>query len=64
MSAITIRKSNIIAQDNDTITIELPDERAQVHKLDYAKVKAARGILKGKTDNYIAHVERLRKEWE
>ncbi len=65
MPTMIIPKKNIISEDEETITIQLPDiPKTGKRKIDYSKVEAARGILKGKADKLLAHVKRLRQEWE
>ncbi len=65
MPIVTIQKEQVISQDEKTITIDLPETLISKRKtLDYSKVEAARGILREKADKMLAHVKRLRREWE
>lgn len=65
MPIVTIQGEQVISQDEKTITIDLPETLLSERKLlDYSKVEAARGILGKKADKMLAHVKRLREEWE
>lgn len=65
MPIVKISKDCLIDQDQDSITLNLPDDLLTTDRksIDYDKIAQARGILKGKKNDLIAYSEKIRQEW-
>ncbi len=64
MPIIKIPKQYLINQNEEFITVDVPDSLISLWQRDYAKVNKAKGLLKDKRDKMFAHVETIRQEWE
>lgn len=65
MAIVKISKDCLISEDQDSITLNLPDDCLKTDKIrDYDKIAQVRGILKAKKKDLIAHTQKLRQEWE
>jgi hypothetical protein len=65
MAIVKIPKYCLISQDQDSITLNLPDDYLKIEPTrDYEKIEQARGLLKSKRQDLIAHSQRCRQEWE
>jgi hypothetical protein len=65
VAIIKLPKKEVIAQDEETITVDLPESIAAVRKkIDYSKILQSKGILKDKKEKFLEYAERTRKEWE
>jgi hypothetical protein len=60
MPIFKIPRHHLISQDEDSITINLPDSMLSPWKKDYEKVTQAKGILKGKKAAILNHLATLR----
>ncbi len=67
MAIVKISKDCLIDQDQDSITLNLPDDLLTIttdrKSIDYDKIAQARGILKGKKNDLIAYSQKIRQEW-
>lgn len=64
MTIVKIPRQYLIAEDQDSITIDLPESIVKQLRYDYSKVKRAQGILKDRKAEMLAHLAQLRQEWE
>jgi hypothetical protein len=56
---IKIPKHYLVSQDEDSITVDVPESMLLYWKNDYEKITKAKGILKDKKE-----VDTLRQEWD
>lgn len=64
MSIIKIPRHYLVSQDEDSITIDLPESMLLNWKRDYGKITQAKGILKDKKAAIMTHLDNLRQEWD
>jgi len=64
MPVIKIPKHYLVSQDEDSITVDVPESMLLHWKKDYEKIANAKGILKDKSEALLAHLNTLRQEWE
>lgn len=64
MPIVKIPRRYLVAQDDDSITVDLPESMMAIFQRDYSKVAQAKGILKHKKADLIRHAETIRQEWE
>ncbi|MBW4540326.1 MAG: hypothetical protein KME43_14440 [Myxacorys chilensis ATA2-1-KO14] len=64
MSIVKIPKQYLIAEDDDSITVDLPEPALKRLQKDYQKVEQAQGILKDRKEEILSHLSTLRQEWE
>lgn len=64
MPLIKIPKHYLISQDEDFITIDIPESMLLDWQKDYEKISKAQGILKHKKAAMLAHLDNLRQEWD
>jgi hypothetical protein len=63
MPIIKIPRHYLISQDEDLITLDLPESILSPGKKDYGKITQAKGILKDKKAAILIHLDNLRQEW-
>ncbi|MFY7805405.1 MAG: hypothetical protein ACOVQ7_18455 [Limnoraphis robusta] len=64
MPIIKIPKQYLIDQNEEFITLDVPDSVVSMWQRDYAKVAKAKGLLKNKRDKMLAHLNTIRQEWD
>ncbi|WP_414565221.1 MULTISPECIES: hypothetical protein [unclassified Anabaena] len=64
MPLIKIPKHYLVYQDEDSITVDVPESMLLNWKKDYDKISQAQGILKHKKEDILAHLNILRQEWD
>ncbi|MCG6137782.1 MAG: hypothetical protein MET45_24630 [Nostoc sp. LLA-1] len=64
MPLIKIPKHYLVYQDEDSITVDVPESMLLNWKKDYKKISQAQGILKHKKEELLAHLNILRQEWD
>ncbi len=64
MPIIKIPRHYLVSQDEDSITVDIPESMLLPWKKDYEKITKAKGILKDKKEAILAHLETLRQEWD
>jgi len=64
MPFIKIPKDCLIFQDENSITIDIPESVLLSLTKDYQKIFKAKGILKYKRDSLLSHLNNLRQEWD
>jgi len=64
MTIVKISRQYLIAEDQDSITIDLPASVVKQLRHDYSKVKRAQGILKDRKAEMLSHLDQIRQEWE
>ncbi len=64
MPIIKIPKQYLIDQNEEFITVDVPASVVSLWQCDYAKVARAKGLLKHKRDNMLAHLHTIRQEWD
>jgi ABC-type microcin C transport system permease subunit YejB len=60
MPLITIAKSYLVSEDENSITLDLPESFLESLQRDYKKVAKAKGILKHKKEAILAHLDVIR----
>ncbi|MFM5887730.1 MAG: hypothetical protein ACKPFD_12480 [Dolichospermum sp.] len=63
MTLIKIPKHYLVSQDEDSITIDVPESILLNWQKDYEKISKAKGILKHRKSAMLAHLDHLRQEW-
>ncbi|MCM0592052.1 MAG: hypothetical protein HEQ35_24395 [Gloeotrichia echinulata IR180] len=63
MPIIKIPRHYLVSQDEDSITVDLPESMLLLWKKDYEKITKAKGLLKHKKQAILIHLETLRQEW-
>ena len=63
MPIIKIPKHYLVEQDEDSITVNIPESMLLNWQKDYHKVFQAKGIFKHKKEAILAHLDSLRQEW-
>ncbi|GAC1467432.1 MAG: hypothetical protein NVS2B14_14270 [Chamaesiphon sp.] len=61
---IKIPRDYLVSQDEDSITISVPESMLLHWRKDYEKITRAKGILKGKKKAILSHLDSLRQEWD
>ena len=62
---VQLPRKRLIGMDEKTVTLDLPESLSKYReKVDYAKVRRAEGILKGKRVRPLAYQRAVRSEWE
>lgn len=61
---IKIPRHYLVSQDEDSITVDVPESIFLHWKRDYEKITKAKGILKGKKEEILTHLDALRQEWD
>ncbi len=64
MPLVTILKRYLVSEDEDSITLDLPELVLALLQRDYGKVKKAKGILQHQKEAILAHLDAVRGEWE
>jgi hypothetical protein len=64
MTIVRVPRQYLIAEDQDSITIDLPESVVNQLRHDYSKVKRAQGILKDRKAEMLSHLAQIRQEWE
>ncbi|QLE55557.1 hypothetical protein [Nostoc sp. TCL26-01] len=64
MPLIKIPKNYVLYQDEDSITVDIPESMLLNWQKDYEKISQAKGILKHKKAAMLAHLNNLRQEWD
>jgi hypothetical protein len=64
MPIIRIPRHYLISQDEDSITIDIPESMLLPGKKDYGKITQAKGLLKDKKAAIMTHLDNLRQEWD
>ncbi len=62
MPLIKIPKHYLVSQDEDSITVDVPESILLRWKRDYEKITKAKGILKDKKKAILTHLDSLRQE--
>jgi hypothetical protein len=60
---IKIPRYYLVSQDEDSITVDVPESMLLHWKRDYEKITKAKGILKDKKEVILAQLDTLRQEW-
>jgi hypothetical protein len=60
---IKIPRYYLVSQDEDSITVDIPESMLLHWKRDYKKITKAKGILKDKKEVILAQLDTLRQEW-
>lgn len=60
MTIVKIPRQYLVAEDQDLITIDLPESIVKQLQQDYGKIHRAKGILKDRKAELLAHVNQLR----
>ena len=64
MPVIKIPRHYLVSQDEDSITVDVPESMLLSWEKGYEKITKAKGILKDKSEAILAHLDTLRQEWE
>ncbi|MBE9037940.1 hypothetical protein [aff. Roholtiella sp. LEGE 12411] len=64
MPIIKIPKHYLIYQDENSITVDIPESMLLDWEKDYKKVSQAKELLKHKKEAMLAHLDALRQEWD
>jgi hypothetical protein len=64
MTLIKIPKHYLVYQDEDSITVDIPESMLLNWQKDYEKISQAKGILKHKKESMLDHLKNLRQEWD
>ncbi len=64
MAIVRILRQYLIAEDQESITVDLPESIVKQLRTDYGKIRRAQGILKDRKPEMLAHMSHLRQEWE
>jgi hypothetical protein len=64
MTLVSIPKRYLVSLDEESIVLDLPESVLVSLQRDYEKVKKAKGILQHKKKEMLAHLDKLREEWE
>jgi hypothetical protein len=60
---IKIPRYYLVSQDEDSITVDVPESMLLHWKRDYEKITKAKEILKDKKEAILAQLDTLRQEW-
>ncbi|BAZ28957.1 hypothetical protein NIES4074_13940 [Cylindrospermum sp. NIES-4074] len=61
MPLIKIQRHYLVSQDEDSITVDVPESILLHWKNDYQKIAKAKGILNSKKKAILAHLETIRQ---
>ncbi|MBG1263560.1 hypothetical protein [Nostoc commune] len=64
MPIIKIPKHYLVAQDENSITVDIPESVLLNWEKDSQKIAQAQGILKHKKEAMLAHLNTIRQEWD
>jgi hypothetical protein len=64
MPIIKIPKQYLIDQNEEFITVDVPASVVSLWQRDYAKITKAKGLLKDKRNQMLAHLDTMRQEWD
>ncbi|MBE9058251.1 MULTISPECIES: hypothetical protein [Sphaerospermopsis] len=64
MPLIKIPRHYLVSQDEDSITVDVPESMLLNWKKDYEKISKAKGSLKHRKSAMLAHLSHLRQEWD
>ncbi len=64
MPIIKIPKHYLVCQDEDSITVDIPESMLLDWEKDYKKISQAKGILKHKKEAMLANLDALRQGWD
>lgn len=64
MPIIKIPKHYLVDQNEEFITVDVPASVVSLWQRDYAKIARAKGLLKGKREAMLAHLNTIRQEWD
>ena len=64
MPIIKIPKHYLVDQNEEFITVDVPALVVSLWQRDYAKIARAKGLLKGKREAMLAHLNTIRQEWD
>jgi hypothetical protein len=64
MTIVRVPRQYLVSEDQDSITIDLPESIVKQLRYDYSKIKRAQGILRDRKTEMLAHLTQLRQEWE
>ncbi|MCC5622168.1 hypothetical protein [Nostoc sp. CHAB 5715] len=64
MPIIKIPKHYLIYQDEDSITVDIPESMLLDWEKNYKKVSQAKGLLKHKKEAMLAYLDAVRQEWD
>ncbi|AFY35553.1 hypothetical protein [Calothrix sp. PCC 7507] len=64
MPLVNISKRYLVSEDEDSITLDLPESVLASWQKDYGKVAKAKGILQNQKEAMLAHLDAVRGEWE
>jgi hypothetical protein len=57
LALIKIPRYYLVSQDEDSITVDVPESMLSHWKRDYEKITKAKGILKHKKGEMLAHLD-------
>ena len=64
MPIIKIPKQYLIDQNEEFITVDVPASVVSLWQRDYAKITKAKGLLKNRRNQMLAHLDTMRQEWD
>ncbi len=64
MTIVKIPRQYLIAEDQDSITVDVPEPILKQLQEDYQRVEKARGILKHRKAAMLEYLNTGRQEWE
>ncbi|MFH7243270.1 MAG: hypothetical protein ACHWZW_10520 [Spirulina sp.] len=64
MPIIKIPKQYLIDQNEEFITVDVHASVVSLWQRDYAKITKAKGLLKDKRNQMLAHLDTVRQEWD
>jgi hypothetical protein len=64
MPIIKIPKQYLIDQNEEFLTVDVPASVVSLWQRDYAKVAKAKGLLKDKQNQMLAHLDTMRQDWD
>jgi hypothetical protein len=60
MTIVKVPRQYLVAEDENIITIDLPESIVNQLQQDYGKIQRAKGILKDRKAEMLAHANQLR----
>jgi hypothetical protein len=64
MPIIKIPKQYLIDQNEEFITVDVPASVVSLWQRDYDKITKAKGLLKNRRNQMLAHLDTMRQEWD
>ncbi|NMG23041.1 hypothetical protein [Brasilonema bromeliae] len=64
MPLVSIPKSYLVSEDEESIILDLPQSVLASLQRDYGKIQKAKGILQHQKEAMFAHLDAVREEWE